>query len=162
MTDDLSFRPAASGDAEGIANIYLESRKTFLRFAPLAHSDDSVRAWIAGHLIPSGGVSVAMSKESMAPLVGMMALSREGRTGWIDQLYLRPSLVGRGVGGRFVARAKSELGSPIRLYTFQENAGARRFYERHGFRILELGDGKGNEEGCPDILYEWTQPSRGA
>ena len=31
-----------------------------------------------------------------------------------------------------------------------------RFYERHDFRILELGDGSGNEEGCPDVLYEWA------
>jgi len=153
--DDVIFRSATDADAEQVADIYLESRKTFLAFAPLAHTDDGVRNWIAGTLIPSGGVSVAAHGDSRALLVGMMALSRQERVGWIDQLYLRPAAVGNGIGGRFVERAKTELESPIRLYTFQANAGARRFYERHGFRILELGDGSGNEEGCPDVLYEW-------
>jgi ribosomal protein S18 acetylase RimI-like enzyme len=49
----------------------------------------------------------------------------------------------------------ANLTSPIRLYTFQENDGARRFYERHGFRAIEFGDGSNNEENCPDVLYEW-------
>ena len=158
MADDVTFRLATGADAEQVADVYLESRKTFLAYAPLAHSDDAIRRWIAGHLIPSGGVTVASPSDPTAPLVGMMALSRKGHIAWIDHLYLRPSVVGCGFGSRFVENAKAELGPPIRLHTFQENEGARRFYERHGFAILELGDGSGNEEGCPDILYEWPEP----
>ena len=40
------------------------------------------------------------------------------------------------------------------VYTFQANAGARRFYERHGFVPVEFTDGQANEERCPDVLYE--------
>ncbi len=47
---------------------------------------------------------------------------------------------------------------PIRLYTFQANLGARRFYSRHGFVAIEFGDGRANEERCPDVLYELTAP----
>ena len=47
------------------------------------------------------------------------------------------------------------LAHPIRLYTFQQNSGSRRFYERHGFGLLRLTDGKDNEERCPDALYEF-------
>ena len=43
----------------------------------------------------------------------------------------------------------------LSLYTFQVNDGARRFYERHGFVVAALGDGSDNEEGQPDIRYEW-------
>jgi hypothetical protein len=42
----------------------------------------------------------------------------------------------------------------LRVATFQRNAGARRFYERNGFVAARLGDGKGNEEGEPDVVYE--------
>ena len=52
-------------------------------------------------------------------------------------------------------RSRRELSSPIRLYTFQCNHDARHFYERRGFRAIAFGDGSGNEEKCPDILYEW-------
>ncbi len=151
---NITFRPANPTDAEQVAEVYLASRKAFVAFAPIAHSDDEVRHWVADHLLPSGGVTVA---ESGGAVIGMMALTREEEIGWIEQLYLLPSAVGQGIGTRLVQRAKEELGPPIRLYTFQANEGARRFYERHGFRAIEFGDGSGNEEGCPDILYEWTE-----
>ena len=38
---------------------------------------------------------------------------------------------------------------------FQKNDGARRFYERHGFRLVELTDGGSNMEKEPDARYEW-------
>ena len=42
----------------------------------------------------------------------------------------------------------------LRLYTFQCNVGARRFYERAGFAAVEFGNGSNNEESEPDIRYE--------
>lgn len=146
------LRPATPADAGAVADVYLASRRTFVAFAPLAHTEEEVRGWIASYLIPSGGVIVA---EADGVVVGMMALSREGEIGWIDQLYLHPSVVGLGIGTRLLERAKAELGPPIRLYTFQANAGARRFYERHSFRPIAFSDGSSNEEKCPDVLYEW-------
>ena len=155
---DVIFRPATDTDAEQIASVFLASRKAFVAFAPLAHAEDDVRAWVANLLVPKGDVSVAVAGSSNEAVVGMMAVSRQDGVGWIDQLYLLPSVVGRGIGSRFIERAKEVLGNPIRLYTFQENAGARRFYERHGFRAIKFGDGSDNEERCPDVLYEWASP----
>jgi len=60
------------------------------------------------------------------------------------------------IGSSFVDQAKDELGSVIRLYTFQKNVKSRRFYERHGFQAILLSDGSTNEERCPDVLYEFT------
>ena len=156
---DVIFRPATDTDAEQVASVLLASRKAFLAFAPLAHADDDVRAWVASFLIPGGGVSVAVARGSSEEVVGMMAVSQQNGIAWIDQLYLHPSVVGHEIGTRFIDLAKESLGSPIRLYTFQENAGARRFYERHGFRAIAFSDGSDNEEHCPDVLYEWTVPA---
>ena len=156
---DVIFRPATDIDAEQVASVLLASRKAFLAFAPLAHADDDVRAWVANFLIPGGGVSVAVARGSSEEVVGMMAVSQQNGIAWIDQLYLHPSVVGHGIGTRFIDLAKESLGSPIRLYTFQENGGARRFYERHGFRAIAFSDGSDNEEHCPDVLYEWAAPA---
>ncbi len=145
------FRYASPADAAGVADVYLASRKTFLPFAPLAHSDAEVRRWVAEVLIPSGGVTVAATTNKP---IGMMALSRDGQLDWIDQLYLHPSAVGRGIGSQLLERAKHELGSLIRLYTFQANTASRRFYARHGFRPVAFSDGHTNEEHCPDVIYE--------
>jgi hypothetical protein len=43
------------------------------------------------------------------------------------------------------------------LWTFQQNDGARRFYERHGLRLIRLTDGEDNEEKTPDALYAWRR-----
>lgn len=152
MSTTLNFRPATQSDAEAVTQVYLSSRKEFVSFAPVAHSDAAVYRWIRDILIPTNQVTVA---EQDNKIIGMMALSTAGGTGWIDQLYLHPDVVGRGIGTKLIECAKAELGSPIRLYTFQENQGATRFYERHGFKAIQYGDGSGNEEKCPDVLYEW-------
>ncbi|MEP6836694.1 MAG: GNAT family N-acetyltransferase, partial [Bradyrhizobium sp.] len=86
--------------------------------------------------------------EAGGRLVGFIAVSGE----WVDQLYLDPASTGRGIGSRLLADATAAL--PVtKLYCFQSNSGARRFYERHGFRAEAFGDGTQNEEGLPDVLY---------
>ncbi len=65
-----------------------------------------------------------------------------------------PALVGRGIGALLLSHALRALARPIRLYTFQANLGARRFYERHGFIAIEFTQGQANEERCPDVLCE--------
>ena len=45
------------------------------------------------------------------------------------------------------------------MWTFQLNEGARRFYERHGLRMIRLTDGEGNEEKTHDALYAWRPGS---
>jgi GNAT superfamily N-acetyltransferase len=146
------LRTATIADAAAVSNVYLASRKALMPFAPLVHSDAAVRRWMREHLIPTGRVIVAIQD---GVIVGMMALTDDEAVGWIDQLYVHPRAVRCGIGTQLLESAKTALGSPIRLYTFQANVGARRFYERHGFRAMAFGDGTGNEEQCPDILYEW-------
>jgi GNAT superfamily N-acetyltransferase len=155
--DLMRFRAAQDTDAARVAEVYLESRRTFLRYAPLAHSDYDVRQWIRTTLIPAGGVTVALRGKRV---VGMMATSvDEAGRGWIDQLYIDPESVGKGIGSALLMRALETLPRPIRLYTFEPNLGARRLYERHGFVPIAFGDGSENEEGCPDVLYELSGPT---
>jgi ribosomal protein S18 acetylase RimI-like enzyme len=88
-------------------------------------------------------------------IVAMLAHSDEGGCLWIDQLYVDPAFGRRGVGTALLDRALAIAGGrAVRLYSFQANTAARAFYERHGFRAIAFGDGSGNEERCPDVLYE--------
>src|SRR5262249_18291809 len=85
-------------------------------------------------------------------VVGLLAVSSKPDESWIDQLYLLPERIGAGIGTVLLERALAELPPPIRLYTFQANARARRFYEARGFEAIAFGDGSHNEERCPDVL----------
>lgn len=159
LTMQTQFRNATVMDAERIADIYLAARKQYVAYAPLAHTDEQIRAWVRESLIPSGGVTVAVIDGAV---VGFIATSCAETSTWIDQLYVDRSFIGSGLGSALLRFAKARLASPIRLYTFQQNERARRFYLRHGFREIEFTDGSGNEEKTPDVLMEWAQGGKSA
>ena len=146
------LRSATAADSPRIADLLISTRTAFMPYAPSAHSEDDVRAWVASQLVPTGGVVVAEVNERV---VGAMATAVEGAASWITQMAVEPSLVGNGIGTHLLAHALGALNLPMRLYTFQQNIGARRFYERHGFVAIEFTDGQDNEERCPDVLYEF-------
>lgn len=142
-----SLRLAVAADAEVIAQIHLAAFRSTYRF-PLAHADGEVRAWVAEHLLPETETWVA---EMDRAVVAFCSLG----PGWVDQLYVAPGHTGRGIGSRLLELAKERQPAGLQLWTFQVNGGARRFYERHGFRAVEMTDGAGNEERQPDVRYAW-------
>ena len=85
-------------------------------------------------------------------LIGIIAFRAE----WINQLYVLPGAQRRGIGTGLLQVAQRRF-PRLHLWTFQRNAPARRFYEKHGFVLVEETDGAGNEEKEPDALYIWTR-----
>lgn len=120
-------------------------------YAPVAHTDVEVRSWIENQLLPAGNVTVA---EVDSEVVGFVATSNDGNCMWVDHMYVLPASTGHGFGAALFRHALGGVTQPVRLYTFQNNSGARRFYERFGFSPIEFTDGSTNEEKCPDVLYE--------
>jgi len=155
VASPIALRASIAGDAERVAQILIDVRSAFMPYAPLIHAPDEVRSWVRTFLVPSAGTIVA---ERNGEVVAVMATEREPACSWIMQMAVAPPYTGIGIGSALLEYALAVLPSPIRLYTFQANAGARRFYERHGFRTIQLTDGQDNEERCPDVLYEFVAP----
>ena len=145
--DAVTIRRAVQADAPAAADIYLAAIKATYDF-PLAHTDDECRAWLADEVVPLMETWVA---EVAGRLVAMMVLDEAG----IGHLYVDPPSHSLGIGSRLVELAKQRRPRGLELYTFQVNERARRFYEWHGFAMVTLGDGSGNEERQPDVLYRW-------
>ncbi len=143
----IELRRATVDDAGAVADVFLDSFHATYDF-PLAHPDDEVRTWIRERLIPNDEVWVL---DDGGAIVGLLALA----PGWIEQLYIAPGRLGQGLGSRLVELAKARKPEALQLWTFQVNERARRFYERHGFVVAETTDGSGNQEGQPDVRYEW-------
>lgn len=144
------LRAATPHDAAAVAHLLLASRRELLPFLPAVHSDAETRDWVRGTLLPAGGVTLA---ELDGTLAGVLATAVREGSGWIEQLYLDPARVGAGIGVALLGHALRTLPRPVRLWTFAANRHARAFYERHGFVAEAFGDGSGNEERCPDVLY---------
>ena len=145
---DVTLRRAGAEDADELAALFLASRREGLPYLPELHSDEETHAWMANVVVPGSEVWLA---EIAGRVVGFAAIAGEH----LDHLYVRPGHQRQGIGGRLLAKAKAVSLERLDLWTFQRNAAARAFYERHGFVAVEFGDGSGNEEGEPDVRYEW-------
>lgn len=145
----ITLRRAAAADASAIADVYLASFHATYDF-PMAHSDDEVRAWIRDVIVATTETWVAVDGDG-GPVAALMVVG----PGELDQLYVAPDRLGRGIGGRLLEQAKRSSPGGLALFTFQVNTRARRFYERNGFVATWFGDGAANEEGQPDVRYAW-------
>ena len=144
----ITIERASPRDAGEVAALYLASRAEALPYLRRVHSDDEVRGWITHVRLANGETWVA---REAGRILGFLCLDGED----LDQLYLLPGAFRRGIGSLLLAKAKERSPERLHLFTFQRNIAARAFYERHGFRLVDLNDGKRNEEGEPDALYEW-------
>ena len=149
-SDRLVIRRAAVDDAPDIGEVWLASWRATFDFPP-SHPDDDVRRWLATELVPKHETWVAADPREDGRVVALMALSDTK----VEQLYVAPEWIGLGLGRRLIALAKARRPEGLDLYCFQVNAFARRFYESHGFVPIAFGDGSGNEERQPDVLYRW-------
>lgn len=146
--DAVTIRRATPDDHEGIGDVWLSSWRATFDFPP-SHPDEDVRGWLRERLVPDHETWVAVDADGV--VIAVMALSND----MVEQLYVTPPWIGRGLGRRFIELAKVRRPGGLDLYCFQANSRARVFYEHHGFVAGFFGDGSGNEEGQPDIRYAW-------
>jgi GNAT superfamily N-acetyltransferase len=138
-------RPASADDADAVGRIFVRARDamTYLPRIP-----DGDRPKLGGWITAKHEIWVV---ESQGTVMGFAGLS----PGWLDHLYFDPESQGRGFGSKLLRHVMRLQPEGLRLWVFQKNLGARRFYEHHGFRLEKMTDGSSNMEREPDALYVW-------
>jgi ribosomal protein S18 acetylase RimI-like enzyme len=144
------IRRATRDDAPAISEVFVRARDemTYLPRIP-----EDVRPLLGGWFLDRAELWVV---EEEGRVVGFAGLSGSELT----HLYTDPSARNRGVGSALLDHAKTRRPERLELWVFQQNEGARRFYERHGFELVRLTDGAQNMEREADALYEW-RPAHG-
>ena len=180
----IALGPARPLDAGATGDI-LHAFETGTSWMPKQHSAAEAVAFCS-HMIDRGWVTVArepapsscatlnMGQGSGGGMPGApplpprqdLSVGRDGRPvvqGFLARdgedilaLYVRPSQTGRGIGRALMQAAKARC-PRLRLWTFQANIAAQRFYLREGFAEAARTDGAGNDEGLPDIHYIWER-----
>lgn len=147
-------RRARVDEAHHIGSVWLGARRAAFPAIPLpVHNDDDIRRWFRDEVLPTHEVWVA---DLQGTVVGMLVVD----TGSVAQLYVDPSYQRCGVGGMLLERAKLRSPEGLNLWTFESNVESHRFYERHGFVLVESTDGSDNEERSPDRRYRWLASGR--
>jgi ribosomal protein S18 acetylase RimI-like enzyme len=146
--DDVTIRPAAEGDAAGIARVHVRSwQEAYAGIVPEAYlaaldvdqrasewasylregPSDQVLTWVAlSEVNVVGFVTVGPSRDEDA--------ARSDRE--IYSIYLDPGTWGHGVARDLMRTVISSVGekTPISLWVLADNERARHFYRRHGFQ----------------------------
>lgn len=104
---------------------------------------------------PNGEMLVA---DDGAAIAGMAyAASRdEGRTVMLHQLYVRPAMQGRGIGGMLLDEIVDSFpeASILRLEVEEMNAKAIAFYASNGFDRVGAVEACGGRDDLPALLFE--------
>lgn len=143
----LLVRRARDDESDAVAALFRVSRETAMPYLPKLHTAQEDCAFFGERVFAECDVWVA---ERDGTLAGFCAF----RAGWVDQLYVHPAHQRNGIGRSLLQKAK-EANEKLRLWAFQRNVAARRFYESQGFRIAQTTDGRDNEEREPDMLLIW-------
>jgi GNAT superfamily N-acetyltransferase len=149
----VEIRRARTEDAGTLTTLFLAAKRAAMPYLPEIHSDEETRHSMERGVLAECEVWVV---EEEGEVAGFAAL----RGDLLEHLYVAPGTQRRGIGGTLFVKAIELSPGGFRLWVFQRNERARRFYEARGCRLLELTDGSGNEEREPDALYEW-RPSPG-
>jgi GNAT superfamily N-acetyltransferase len=105
--------------------------------------------YLEEQLVPNNRVRIVLA-DNTSTLVGVLVSSP--RT--ISQLYVHVDHQNRGIGSLLLSLAKQDSDGSLRLFTFDCNLRAQRFYEKHGFKII--GRGFEDQWQLHDIEYEWV------
>src|SRR5438046_9194412 len=117
------IRRAGSADIDTIAELYERSYAT-LTFLPTLHTLEEHRDHFARVLAEQEGWAF----EEQGRILGFAALGGE----MLTYLYVEPASIGRGIGTALYRQVVARSPDGFTFWVFQQNARARRFYEREG------------------------------
>ena len=143
----LVLRAARSTDAGRVGAI-LSAFIDDTPWMPRVHTRAEDLAF-AGQMIERGWVTVA---QLGGRVVGFVAHKEPE----VVALYVDDACRGRGFGTALMRKLQQDR-DELRLWTLQVNETAQEFYSRRGFVEIERTDGRGNDEGLPDIRLEWRR-----
>lgn len=148
----VTFRPATGEDAEALHAIMVEGFEGYRSFAPPDWAPeiagaDRVRARLEA---PGTWTLIAEDDGAVAGHVSYLPSDRSGHPdpapdlAHLWQLFARPPYWGTGVATELMARAftacRDDGFARMRLFTPAQQARARRFYEREGWRTVREFD----------------------
>ena len=99
---------------------------------------------------------VFWGSEENGTLRGVMGLQSVQDVTLIRHAYVLASSQRRGIGGRLLSRLRELTKTPILIGTWADAFWAIRFYEKHGFQLVE------REQKNRLLMRYWTVPQRQA
>jgi putative acetyltransferase len=146
---DLAIRDFVEADFDNLVTRWHETNLASYPYNDVQqrHTLADARVFFKNKLLSACEVWVATRSGG---LLGMLAWEAP----WIRHFAIFPEHQRQGIGTALLERARERSPAEIRLFTFQRNAPARAFYEKHGFVAVAFGISPAPELE-PDVEYRW-------
>ena len=132
---DLVLRSIVEAEQDAIAEIYCQAwHESHAPFIPKAVVEHRGLSFFQNRVGGYGTRPIGAVRDDHVLGFVLWSDSR------LEQLWLRGGARGQGIGGRLLVHAEAEMATAgatlLELDCMTRNSGARRFYERHGWRIV--------------------------
>ncbi len=128
---DLNYRAALPDDVAWLADVFIGSLRDPITMARGEWNEERERAQFLRQLrLPDTAVILAETTP-----IGFYTAKHERGGMFLHTLCISPGYQNKGYGTN-VMRALAQRTSPIRMLVLKSNPGARRFYERLGYRWM--------------------------
>lgn len=155
MTGIVAIRRLTIDDMDEVAAIYRQSFDKRLPWLSGLDTREEDRLFFRETVFPQCTLWGATENGA---IIGFAAM----RDGWLDHLYVLAQFQSRGVGSLLLRHCQAQSGE-LQLWTFQQNCGASRFYQTHGFELVRTTEAIESTDHEPDALYRWKRaPGRDA
>ena len=143
------LRPSIEADHDAIAEIWHSSASLPGVGPPIMPTLGELRERVDLEFASGWSVMVAVCESDV---IGFVAIKPKEAV--LDQLFVRPGSLGRGIGQALLAHAVAAMPDGFTLLTRSTNTRARRFYEKAG--LIFLRDGAHPRTGDPVTYYGWN------
>lgn len=150
MTGIVAIRRLTADDMSAVADVYRQSFGQRLPWLSGFDMRDEDLLFFRDTVFPQCALWGAIDN---GRIIGFAAV----RGIWLDHLYVLTEFQSRGVGSLLVRHCQAQSGE-LQLWTFQQNCGASRFYETHGFELVRATENPESGDTEPDALYHWKRP----
>ena len=112
------------------------------------------RSWLVERLRAhwAGGGTIVVGLDADGRTAGFVTLDRAN--GYLDQICVAPRMLGSGLAPLLLDAAKRLAPGVVELDVNEDNARARRFYEREGFQAVTRGVSA--HSTLPTLRMRWT------
>ena len=130
------IRPCTATDVAAIDAIINEAAQAYRGVIPLDcwHEPYMTRTELESEI--AAGVEFSGWEEN-GTLIGVMGLQRVRDATLIRHAYVRAAQQGKGIGGELLDTFVRATTRPLLVGTWADAEWAIRFYQRHGFRLVE-------------------------
>ena len=149
MNNNIKVQEYSEEYAEEALKMWRDSKEEAIG-QPEEHDFESHLKYLINTLTKNDLVFLAIDSSLDKP-VGLLAVNVEEVS--LNQLYIHRGYQKQGIGYCLLQKAKQLSPRGLKLYTFEVNKIAQRFYENNGFKII--GRGMAEQEKLPDIEYQW-------